>query len=149
MEEAPVVLRADRESEDNREVAEDVPALELLNKLAPAVDEPADDGVALMMGIVLSDRVDEGAPHNRARKRTVGRVTGESLVGAVGIEELGAFFDGPPVVGTGGDELDFFEVVLADVADVEVTRFHVEREPVRVPQAKGEDLFYNAAALRS
>ncbi len=53
-----MILRADRESEEDREVAEDVPVLELL-KLAPAVDEPADDGVALMVGVVLGDGVDQ------------------------------------------------------------------------------------------
>jgi len=58
VEQAPVILRADRESEDDREVAEDVPALELL-KLASAVDEPTDDGVPLVVGVVLGDGVDQ------------------------------------------------------------------------------------------
>jgi hypothetical protein len=71
---------------------------------------------------------------------------GREAVGvAVVIEDQRAFLDGPAVIRTGADQLDFLDIVLTHVAHVQVLRIVlVDREAVGVAHPEGEDLAHHA-----
>ena len=48
------------------------------------------------------------------------------------------------MIGAGLDPLDLLEIVLADITDIQRAGILVEREPVGVPEAEGEDLLDDA-----
>src|SRR5690625_7192589 len=58
-----------------------------------------------------------------------------------------AFLEVPAEVAGSGDDVHFFEQVLADVRDPDRTGFTVEAEPVRVTEAPEVDLGLSFAAL--
>ena len=88
--------------------------------------------------IVLRDRVDQVRRHRANRKR---RHIARPI--AISIEVERAFLDAPAVVAALRDDVDFLDVVLADVAEVERAIPFVEREAVRIAQAIGVN-FVNA-----
>ena len=136
MEQSSVVVRPAGEIEQTRKVAEDEATLELAQPLA-AIDEAGDHGVTFLMRVVLRDRVDQSWRHRPAGHR-IG--CGEALRVAVRVEEQRAFLDVPAVVAAGDDAVDFLDVVLPDVADIEVAAFAVEGHAEGIAEAEREDL---------
>jgi hypothetical protein len=93
-----------------------------------------------MMGVVLGDGVLQ-VPRNHGTSG--GLPAGEALQVAIVVEEEGALLDGPPVVAPADHDAHLLEVVLPDVADVEVS-VPVEGKPVGVPEAERVDLLHRA-----
>src|SRR5450759_2941048 len=87
--------------------------------------------------VVFRDRVDQTRWHARAVRRDEAAVR---IQPDAGVEREGAFLDMPAVVTTGSDDVDLFDVVLANVADPQLSGVLVEGHPVGIAESIGEDL---------
>src|SRR5688572_18108974 len=93
------------------------------------------------MGVVLRDRVDQASRqrwHDRAVRGSY------AWIGAPGIEAQGALFAVPAVVAAPDNDIDLFDVVLADIADDQDPCFGVEGHAEWVAEAVSPDLFDGA-----
>src|SRR5215211_4855275 len=128
-EKAAVVVRATREFEEQGEVAEDILSVQT-REHAPAIDVATDDRVPFMVSVVLGHRIDEAARHGA---RGIRAETGEAWLSAIDVKKRRALFEVPPVIASGDNEVDFLDVVLADVAHDQGPGRAVKRETERIP----------------
>src|SRR5262249_24764359 len=71
-------------------------------------------------------------PHRLARD--------ETIISSIRVEKEGPFLDRPPKIAALGDNVDFFDVILPDIGQINCSVRSIKAKTVRIPQSVRIDL---------